>query len=87
LWHSPIQFIVCGLFQVTVDFGELLHFRTAYRELKEVAPAIVVQRLWYGAAPPTIQPDEDDILEQALRLEEEERVALVGDDDEPASSR
>lgn len=35
--------------------------------------AIVLQRFIYGTAPPVIPPDEEDILEQALRLEEEEQ--------------
>lgn len=38
-------------------------------------PAIVVQRIVYGTAPPIIPADEEDILEQALRLEEEEAEA------------
>jgi len=53
---SPLQFIVCAIFQVSVDF------------------AIVVQRVIYGTEPPVVPPDEEDILEQALRLEEEEEA-------------
>ena len=40
--------------------------------MSEVPSAIVIQRFVYGIAPPLISPDEEDILEQALRLEEEE---------------
>lgn len=36
--------------------------------------AIVVQRVIYGTEPPVVPPDEEDILEQALRLEEEEEA-------------
>ena len=35
--------------------------------------AIVMQLIRYGTARPIIAPGEDDILEQALRLEEEEQ--------------
>jgi len=56
LQKSPLQFIVCAIFQVTID------------------GAIVIQRFVYGTAPPVIPPDEEDILEQALRLEEEEQA-------------
>jgi len=54
LQKSPIQFIVCAIFQVSVDF------------------AIVLQRFLYGTAAPVTPPDEEDILEQTLRLEEED---------------
>jgi hypothetical protein len=35
--------------------------------------AIVIQRLVYGTAQPSIPLDEEDILEQALRLEQEDQ--------------
>jgi len=54
LQKSPIQFIVCAIFQVSIDF------------------AIVLQRVAYGKAAPVTPSDEEDILEQALRLEEED---------------
>jgi len=56
LQKSPIQFIVCAIFQVSVDF------------------AIVLQRFLYGTAPPVTPLDEEDILEQTLRLEEDART-------------
>jgi len=56
LQKSPIQFIVCAIFQVSVDF------------------AIVLQRFFYGTAAPVTPPDEEDILEQTLRLEEDART-------------
>ena len=34
--------------------------------------AIVLQRFLYGTAAPVTSPDEEDILEQTLRLEEED---------------
>lgn len=53
LQESPLQFKVCAIFQLSIDF------------------AIVVQRLYFGnAPPPTVLVDEDD-LEQALALAEE----------------
>jgi len=50
--HSPLQFKVCAIFQLSIDC------------------AIIVQRIYYGNAPPLYQPDVDDI-EQALALDEE----------------
>jgi hypothetical protein len=38
------------------------------------SPAIVVQRFIYGTEPPTVSPDEVDILEETLRVEEEEQA-------------
>lgn len=53
LQESPLQFKVCAIFQLSIDF------------------AIVVQRLYFGnAPPPTVLVDDDD-LEQALALAEE----------------
>lgn len=49
---SPLQFKVCALFQLSVDF------------------IIVVQRLYYGNAPPQATLLEQEDLEQALALAE-----------------
>lgn len=50
---SPLQFKVCALFQLSVDF------------------IIVVQRLYYGNAPPQATLLEQEDLEEALALAEE----------------
>ncbi|EAU90124.2 hypothetical protein CC1G_05662 [Coprinopsis cinerea okayama7 len=56
LQHSPLQFKVCAIFQLSIDF------------------AIVLQRFTYGNAPPiSAILNEDDELEAALALAEEQR--------------
>ena len=40
--------------------------------LRGLRAAIVIQRFVYGTAPPVIPPDEEDILEETLRLEAED---------------
>ncbi|KZP26668.1 hypothetical protein FIBSPDRAFT_854722 [Athelia psychrophila] len=47
--HSPLQFQVCAVFQLSIDF------------------AIMLQRIYYGAAMPVVTIEEDD-LEEALVL-------------------
>lgn len=71
LQASPLQFKVCAIFQLSIDFGEY-----ARKELGATNPdtcheAIIVQRLLYGNAPPTTALLDDDDLEQALALVEE----------------
>jgi len=61
LQQAPKQFIICAVFQVSID------------------ATIVIQRLVYGTAPPTASPEEEDTLEQALRLEEEEQGIPSGE--------
>jgi len=55
LQGSPIQFQVCAIFQLSIDF------------------VIILQRFYYGNAPPaaTLLAAEEDELEQALALAEE----------------
>ena len=70
LQHSPLQFKVCAIFQLSVDLGKLqksLVWRGA-----EISAAIVVQRIVYGNKPPmSAILNEEDELEQALALAEE----------------
>jgi hypothetical protein len=68
LQSSPLQFKVCAIFQLSVDFGEycVSGFRLLGLLDDDIA-AIVAQRIYYGNKLPAILPDIDDI-EQALRL-------------------
>jgi hypothetical protein len=71
LQGSPLQFKVCALFQLSIDFGRL-NFSLHFLELLAKCPKLVIvaQRIMYGNKPPVVHPDVDDI-EQALRLDEE----------------
>ena len=67
-----IWFQVCAIFQVSVDFGLCCYMSSLPAVLRGLRAAIVIQRFVYGTAPPLIPPDEEDILEETLRLEEED---------------
>ena len=67
--HSPLQFQVCAIFQLSIDFGQFIH-HFKYFVLTH-ATAIIVQRLYYGTAMPVVVVEEDD-LEQALVLADAE---------------
>lgn len=73
LQGSPLQFKVCAIFQLSIDLGAYRYLLVgAIINMKNLlSPAIVCQRVYYGAAiPPAVLQEEDD-LEQALALAEE----------------
>lgn len=72
LQSSPLQFKVCSIFQLSIDFGQSLIFRTSalWANVMYII-VIIVQRVVYGANPPAASLLADDDLEQALALEEE----------------
>lgn len=73
LQGSPLQFQVCAVFQLSIDFSEHLNFAAALRFVltrRRDCAVIVAQRIIYGNSPTTYMPAEDD-LEEALRLAEE----------------
>ncbi|KAH7914635.1 hypothetical protein BJ138DRAFT_1177205 [Hygrophoropsis aurantiaca] len=59
LQGSPLQFKVCSIFQLSIDF------------VFELVAAIIAQRLYYGNPPPATVLVDDEDLEQALALAEE----------------
>lgn len=70
---SSIQFKICAIFQLSVDMSKWLSGSSESRDLSLIRQiVIVIQRMYYGNAPPdpTLLPMEDD-LEQALALDEE----------------
>ena len=75
LQESPLQFKVCAIFQLSIDFGESLNtcafLPSVISLLASHETVIVAQRFYYGVPPPVVTlPGED--LEQALALAEEE---------------
>ena len=73
LQGSPLQFKVCAIFQLSIDFGERRRVLIQCTVILSsyFFAVIVAQRLYYGAAPPPTVLVDDDDLEQALALAEE----------------
>jgi len=49
-----------------------MYSQQALTRFVHCSPRPADQRFSYGNGPPLISPDEEDILEQALRMEEEQ---------------
>lgn len=67
--HNPLQFKVTGIMTLCWDFGEL-------SRIGKLTTAVLVQRLYYGAEPPTHLPlhDRDDHDQERLHSRDEEDV-------------
>lgn len=64
--HNPLQFKVTGIMTLCWDFGEL-----SYGD-SELTAAVLGQRLYYGAEPPTHLPLHDRDHERLHDRDEEE---------------
>lgn len=69
---SPLQFKICAIFQLSIDFGKS-YLPSSNLVLKSGVRliAIVAQRIYYGNKLPTATLLEEDDIEQALALTEE----------------
>ena len=68
--NSPLQFKICSIVQLSVDFGEHKTPCTCYM-LHAGVSVIIGQRLYFGNAIPASALLAEDDIEQALVLAEE----------------
>ncbi|TFK51690.1 hypothetical protein OE88DRAFT_1454901 [Heliocybe sulcata] len=71
LQNSPLQFKVCAIFQLSIDFCKYIMISIAQLLRVLSPPGIIIQRFYYGTPPPAATFPEEDDIEQALALAEE----------------